>query len=705
MTERPEPNHEILFEPVRIGPKTLRNRFYQVPFTTGFTNNRPYSEARHRALKAEGGWAAVSIGACSISEDADEWPVALARLWDESDARALAIAAEEIHSHGALAAIELHHGGAHAERRESRAVGIAPSQLASDMHQVIPKAMTLEDIGRIQADWARAAAVARAIGYDIVYVYGAHSYLPMQFLSPYYNKRTDTYGGTFENRARFWLETLDLVRAAVGDDCAIVSRISVNALGPAGVERDEALRFIEAADPWVDMWDVNIGSISKWAYDSGASRFFDEGYQEEWTKGVRDVTAKPVCGVGRYTSPDLMARAVRDGILDVIGSARSSIADPFLPAKIASGRPDLVRECTGSNQCIARGRGSPYALAIVCSQNPTAGEEYRRDWHPERFEPAGNRHQNALVVGAGPAGLECATVLGRRGFDAVHLVEAAEDVGGHLRWVRRLPGMGGWGRIVDHRQVLLDELANVEVITGRELSSTDVVAYGADLVIVATGAKWSPAGLDPLTHEPIPGADASAEHCLTPEQIMVEGKAPPEGASVVVYDAEGYYCGVSLAEKLSREGHPVHYVTPLAIVAPYMEGTLEGTLMRTRLHELGVTMTTGTAVTGVDGGAAITRSAFGETGSVDSQAVVLITQRQSSDGLFLELTAGNRRTDLPVYRIGDCVAPRIVADVLFDGHRLGREIDSADPARPLPFRREAWLAADLVATPVSLGVS
>ncbi len=307
---------------------------------------------------------------------------------------------------------------------------------------------------------------ARDCGFDIVYVYGAHSYLPMQFLSGFYNKRTDAYGGSLEHRARFWLETLERVREAVGDDCAVVTRIAVDALGPAGIHVDEALAFVKLADDLVDLWDVNVGSIALWSKDSGTSRYFAEGYQFEWTGRIREATAKPIVGVARLTNPDLMASIVRSGTFDLIGGARPSIADPFLPQKIAEGRTDEIRECTGSNVCIMKVDGHGH---LGCIQNPTAGEEHRRGWHPERFERAANADRGVLVVGAGPAGMECAVTLGKRGFEAVHLVEAESEIGGRMRWVRRLPTLGDWGRIVDWRQIQLDKLPNVAVVTGSRL--------------------------------------------------------------------------------------------------------------------------------------------------------------------------------------------------------------------------------------------
>jgi dimethylamine/trimethylamine dehydrogenase len=679
-----DPRHDVLFEPLRIGPKTLRNRFYQVPHCTGFGVQKPRAQARYRATKAEGGWAAVCTEYCAVSPDSDETPFISARLWDDGDLRALSLTCEEVHEQGALAGVELHHSGVHCPRREYRLPALAPSQLASDYLLVTPKAMEKEDIRRIEDDWVAAARRARDAGFDVVYVYGAHSYLPMQFLSPFYNKREDEYGGSLENRARFWLETLEAVRAAVGDDCAIASRIAVDALGPYGVELDEGLGFIRLADSLVDLWDVNVGSALEWSVDSGASRFFPQGHQLEWTGRVREATAKPIVGVSRLTDPDRMAEIVRSGIWDVIGAARPSIADPFLPRKIEEGRLDEIRECIGCNICIPK---SDPGGNIGCTQNATAGEEFRRGWHPERFEPAENRDRDVLVIGAGPAGMECAIVLGKRGFRRVHLVEAEADIGGIMRWIPRLPGRGEWGRVLNWRAIQLSKLRNVEVIAGTRLDPAAVREYGAELVVVATGAHWSPTGLNRVTHEAVPGADASLPHVLTPEQVMVEGKVPP-GERVAVYDCDGYFMGPDLAEKLARDGFSVELVTCFGELAPFTHETLEQELLRRRLHEVGVRLHRGVVLESVSSG----RDEVGEPFELEVDAIVLVTQRLSNEALYLELRADEEALRdegiEAVYRIGDCVAPQLIADAIFDGHRLAREIDAENPAAPLPWRRE-----------------
>ncbi|MDE2160445.1 MAG: dimethylamine dehydrogenase, partial [Burkholderiales bacterium] len=384
-----DPKYDVLFQPIDIGPKRLRNRFYQVPHCIGAGSDKPGFQAAHRSLKAEGGWAGINTEYCSIHPESDDTHRLSARIWDEGDVRNLKAMTDAIHAHGALAGVEMWYGGAHAPCMESREAPRGPSQYASEFETLTYcREMDLDDIREVQGYYVDAAKRSRDAGFDIVYVYGAHSYLPLQFLSPYYNKRSDKYGGSLENRARFWIETLEKVRHAVGSECAIATRFAVDTLyGPGHIEVErDGIKFVEMADPLVDLWDVDVGDIAEWGEDAGPSRFYPQGHQVPWTRFIKQVAKKPVLGVGRYTDPEKMTEIVTKGYADIIGAARPSIADPFLPRKIEEGRVDDIRVCLGCNVCISRWEiGGP---PMICTQNATAGEEYRRGWHPERFPKA-----------------------------------------------------------------------------------------------------------------------------------------------------------------------------------------------------------------------------------------------------------------------------------------------------------------------------
>ncbi len=695
-----DPRYDILFEPVTIGPKTMKNRFYQAPHASGFSGDvSPRSEARFREIKAEGGWAVINSSGLSVHPEYDCWGGAEthSRLWDDDDARNWSLMCDAVHRHGALAGAELIAIGG-ASGFESRLPARAVSGTVHDSFWAgATYAMDKHDIREIQRSYVQAAQRARSAGFDIInFAAMQGATVPLMFMMKYFNKRNDEYGGSFENRARFALETLEQLRQAVGDSCAITCRFAADTLHRTdqGIRVDEeGATFIELADPLVDFWDLQVGgeTLSFWPKDTGPSRFFLENFQGKWIERVRPHTAKPIVTVGRLASPDTMVDLIRSGKVDIIGAARTSIADPFLPRKIEEGNFDEIRECIGCNVCVCR---YGYGGRIICTQNATTGEEYRRGWHPERFSQAANRERDVLVVGAGPAGLECAVVLAERGMHRVHLVEATEEVGGHLKWVAELPSMSAWRRVVDYRVMKLSKLRNVDVVTHRRMCAQDVLAYGADLVVMATGARWAMDGWNRIDRTAIPGADARLPYVLTPDQLMVEKKAIP-GERLLIYDCEGYFMGATLAEKLAREGRNVFLVTPFTGVGPTMDFTGENLFLQPQLRQLGVNVLCSHLLTEVRPGSAIGYSAAAPDVPVNLsvEAVVLVTSREPLDAVYQELRlapeALERSGIKGLYRIGDCFAPRLyVADAVFDGHRLGREIDTANPSDPLPYLRE-----------------
>jgi dimethylamine/trimethylamine dehydrogenase len=690
-----DPRHDILFEPVQLGPRTMRNRFYQSPHCTSFGAELPRAQAHIRGMKAEGGWAAVNTEFCSVHPSSDSRPLVSARLWDEDDARNLAAMADLAHEHGALAGVELWHGGCVAGNLETRLPARSVSQMTDEsLYSTSCYALDKAGIREIQGYYVAAARRARAVGFDIVNVHGAEcGAITQHFLMAKFNRRTDEYGGPLENRARFWLETIEQVREAVGDECAITARLCVDTLNdsPLGIRAGEEARgFIELADHLVDFWDLQAGGwiAAEWAGDDAvASRFAGEFSHRRYIEAVRGATRKPIAAVGRFTNPDTMAEAVRSGVIDIIAAARPSIADPFLPKKIEEGRYEDIRECIGCNICASR---FPQGAPIVCTQNATVGEEFRRGWHPERFTPAANREKTVLVLGAGPAGMECAMVLGRRGMSAVHLVDEQDALGGSLRAISAYPHLGEWGRLTSYRRVQLDKLPNVEVVLGTRLDAEAVLTYGAEIVVLATGARWRADGMNGPTQSTIPGAEHDFVH--TPEQVSAAGGAI-DGEHVLVYDTDGYFTAVGMAEMLLAAGKRVTVLTPFANFAQYMFFTGEAFRVNRELRAQGVKVITGHLLSEItpDG---LRGQEIWAPGAVGwhADAVVLVTQREPCDALYNEITADSDRLAAEgieaVHRVGDCLAPRLIAECVFDGHRLAREIDSADPAAPLPFIRE-----------------
>jgi dimethylamine/trimethylamine dehydrogenase len=657
-----DPRFDILFEPVRIGPVTAPNRFYQVPHCTGMGNIHPHTLAAMRGVKAEGGWGVVNTEYCSIHPTSDDTHAPYASLWDDGDVRNLAAMTEAVHAHGSLAGVELWHGGQRSSNVLTREAPLAPESMMAEHNPWQSRRMDRQDIANLR-DWHRAAARrAIAAGFDIVYVYAAHTYLVTQFLDASTNRRTDDYGGDAEARARLYLELLEDTREVLGDRAALATRIEVYDESGAGREERSAL-LVRAAE-FVDLFDV---TVPDYGHEMGASRFVREATLEDHVAHVRGLTGKPVVSVGRFTSPETMLSQVRRGILDLVGAARPSIADPFLPAKIREGRMDDIRECIGCNICYAHdGLGAP----IRCTQNPTMGEEWRRGWHPEKAPAVTGRADPVLVVGAGPAGLEAALTLGRRGVPVL-LAEASNEPGGRVTLEASLSGLGEWARVRDWRVHQIGKLDNVELFRASEMDRGAVLETGVRHVLVATGSLWRADGRG--RSHPTGVADYDDPRTLTPDRIL-RGARP--AGPVVVFDDEGYHIAAGIAGMLAAEGLEVTYVTAGKVAAEWTTLTTEQAGIQAGLMERGVRIVTSTAVSGLPPGAADLVCAFtGRVTRIACEGFVPVTSREPRDGLWTALQNAGLAT---LERIGDARAPGLIAHAVHDGHRAARACLAAD---------------------------
>ncbi|MBT3925506.1 MAG: FAD-dependent oxidoreductase [Rhodospirillaceae bacterium] len=674
---------DILFEPVKIGPVTARNRFYQVPHCNGMGDQHPRGMAAMRGVKAEGGWAVVSTEEVSIDHHTDFSPGIEGKLWDAGDIPYHARMVDAVHAHGSLAAIELCQQGIACKNMDSREVPLAPSAQPLIVPSTLQaRAMDLSDIRAVRASHRQSALLAKRAGYDIVYVYAGHDLsIAQHFLLSRYNKRSDEYGGSLENRARLLRELIEDTKNAVGDTCAVAVRFAVDELrGADGMEADgEAPEIIAMLAELPDLWDVNI---SDWDNDSQTARFAEEGYQEGFISFVKTLTTKPVVGVGRYTSPDHMASLIAKGTLDFIGAARPSIADPFLPKKIEEGRLEDIRECIGCNICVS---GDMTYSRIRCTQNPTMGEEWRKGWHPERIAKSVSQ-DSVLIVGGGPAGLECARALGQRGY-AVTLAEAGDALGGRILNESRLPGMASYQRVVEHRLAAFNKLPNVETYLASDLSAEQVIAFEARHIVLATGAAWRRDGVGCSRRTALPIA-ASVPAIFTPDDIFA-GKIPGDGP-VLVYDDERYIMAGLIAEKLARDGHAVTLMTPETMVSPWSENTLEQHAIQRRILEAGVTIMTARRLVALENGARHACIYTGQEAEIEAAAVVLVTSRLPNDSLWLDLQARAENALAPwqsLTRIGDALAPATVAHAIYAGHRYAREFDT-QACEGAPYMRE-----------------
>ena len=674
-----------LFEPVRIGPVTAPNRFYQVPHCNGMGYRMPQALAAMRAMKAQGGWGVVCTEEVEIHPSGDLAPCFEGRLWHDDDIAGLQLMANSVKQHGALAGIQLVHNGVDAPNWYSRLAPIGPTAMGviggSGYEPVQTRRMDKTDIAQFRR-WHRDAALrAKRAGFDIVYCYAGHGLtLPFHFLSRRFNDRSDEYGGSLANRVRLLREILEDTKEAIGDRCAVALRLAVDELmGPDGIEANgEGHDIVAMLAELPDLWDVNI---SGWSNDSASSRYAKEGYQEPYIRFVKALTSKPVVGVGRYTSPDHMLSLIKGGVLDLIGAARPSIADPFLPNKIRDDRIDDIRECIGCNICVA---SDNKLIPIRCTQNPSMGEEWRRGWHAETIAPK-TSDNSVLVIGAGPAGLEAARALGQRGY-AVTLAEAEKELGGHLRHLAKLPGLAEWRRVIDWRIGQIQKMSNVNVYLDSKLNAEQVLEFGFGHVLVATGSHWRRDGRGRSYPFGIAGAAEQAARVYTPDDLYA-GKQP--SGDVVIVDDDHYFLAAVLAEQLARQGCRVTLVTSAALVAYWSQFTLEQTATQRRLLELGVNLRTQMSASAIAANSVtLSCTITGRPEDLRSDAVLLVTDRLQNDALYQALLPQQQAGVLQSLRlIGDAEAPQIIAQAVFSGHLAARHFD-APPSEEPSFRIE-----------------
>jgi dimethylamine/trimethylamine dehydrogenase len=541
--------------------------------------------------------------------------------------------------------------------------------------------MDKQDIRDLRRWHVDAAKRAKSAGFDIVYIYSGMNFGPYQFLLPWLNKRTDEYGGSLENRVRLTREILEEMKNAVGDACAIALRFSTDELlrVPGEHLESEAHETVSMLADLPDLWDLKSSS---WVVETASARFSEQGAQEPWVRFAKKLTSKPVVGVGRFTSPDAMVGQIKRGILDFIGAARPSIADPFLPNKINEGREDEIRECIGCNICVS---GYHDCVPIRCTQNPTMGEEWRRKWHPERIAK-GDPEQRVLIVGAGPAGLECARALGQRGF-AVTIAEAREELGGRVSIESKLPGLATWARVRDYRSNLIRKMRNVDIYCGNQLSAQDLLDFDCDHAVIATGASWS---AEILGRNGYPSATFDNDSVFTPDDVMA---GTTFDGPVVIYDFDHYYMGGCLAELLRKNGNEVTIVTNANAVSAWTFMNNELAEIRSRMIELGIRTELEQTVSACENGAVELTSIYRDrtVRSIDCGALVVVGVRKPNDGLYRELMSdADALADAgisSVRSIGDCRTPGAIVHAVYSGHECARTIDVTNRLEAVAWER------------------
>ena len=674
---------ELIWRPLRIGATTVRHRIMVAPHGQAYGENHQPSDrmVAYFAERARGGAALVGVEATSASRHlsgaqpggaTSGWRLT---AWERRTIPAFARLAEAVHEHDCRIFVQLSTGGVNDVGRawiDDWHPVRGPSRVPSPIMNETPVALSGTDIDELTYDYGQSAANLQEAGIDGVEVHAAHGYLAMQFLSPAFNKRTDAYGGSAANRCRFSIEAAEAIRGRVGDQMTVGMRLSFDEfIGEAGVTPELAEECLDvlAGTGLFDYFSISCGSwysLHRTVPPMGSA---PEAFLVPYGKRAKSVVGNRarVFLAGRVLDLDTAERVLADGAADMVAMVRSHLADPFLVQKTREGRQREIVRCAGTNECMAapaKGR------QVTCVVNPSAGRE--RVWGEGTLRPA-TEPKRVTVVGGGPAGMRVAGVAAKRGHE-VALIERASQLGGHLDLLRRLPTRGDWQKVIDDLAVVL-ELNGVVVRLEETATAEMVIAGSPDALVCATGATWDRTGFSAgrPDRETMTGADQDHVMDVATAAWAALGDPAVLGARVLIVDDTGTYLPLGLAELLGKGGVEVEVLSRFPVIGDQIAGTQDLPWLLPRLGALDVRLSPNHFIEAIHGSdvdvyETLTRRAR-QIKAVDT--VVLSMLRSPQDAVFRALQENGT---LPTHCIGDAVAPRSVAEAIYEGEKLGRAL-------------------------------
>jgi len=640
-----------LFEPIQIKEMWLKNRIVMPAMATNFGTE--FGCVSDRTINFYAEIARNGVSMIVIENTCIEWPRGKVgpspiRIDDDKFIKGLHELAEAVHLYDVKLATNLQHVGRQTSLSSTEGTQlVSASEIPGAHAQIprdIPRALTIEEIREIEAKYAEAARRTKAAGFDAAEIHGAHGYLITQFISPFTNKRTDLYGGNFENRMRFPIEIVEQTRQVVGDDFPIIFRMS----GDEYVEGGLTLEDNKKAAQKLERTGVDIISVSAGIYESEPWIFpimgMPDGCLVHLAEGIKKVVNIPVIAVGKLGNPLLAEDVLRQGKADLVAMGRSLFADPELPRKAMEGRLEDIRPCIYCNEgCI----GSLFkGWAAMCDVNPTLGKEGRAEYE---IKPA-KKVKHVLIVGGGPVGMEAARVAALRGHN-VTLYDKNNKLGGQLL----LASIPSWKtleitNLIKYLETQVNKLG-IKVELGNEISSEQVAKLGPDVVIVATGAS-------PLIPK-IPGVES--ENVVTANDVLT-GKGEV-GERVVILGGGRVGCETALflAEKgkkvaiVSRHGEPAYDINPI---------NRKWLLMR--LSNFGVNLILNTNTQEITGKGVVVINQKWQENTIKADTIVLARGSKPNEKLIHELK--NKVPEL--YAIGDCVKPGTIREAIHTAYHV-----------------------------------
>lgn len=650
-----------IFEPLTVKRTTIRNRIAMTPMGTNYGEANGEMSNRHMnyySLRAKGGVGLIILENANVEYPVGSNGTSQIRIDHDSYMPRYYQLVESLHKDGATVAIQINHAGASASSARTGVETVSSSNVPTKAGGEIPRPMTKEEILTTVKKYAEAARRIQAIGFDAIEIHCGHSYLMSQFISPYYNKRTDEFGGSVENRLRFPRMILEAVRKEVGPWFPIIVRVSAEERVPGGNTLEDTLEYLEYLDEFVDMYDVSCGLNPSLQYQID-SNFLPDGWRSYMSRAVKDKFGKPVINTGNYRDPKIVEKVLESGDVDIVGMGRGLIAEPNWVKKVQSGEEDMLRKCISCNVGCA-GNRIGVNRPIRCTVNPAVpeGDIYKK--------LKVNKNCNVVVIGAGTAGMEAACTAAEVGCN-VFLLEKKDHIGGLSSFISNLPSktrMKDFPKYLENRASKLDNLytflnteANVELIK----------KFKPNIIVNATGSV-------PLV-PPIKGLKENLEAgnvrtIFDMINNVIDGKYPDDvcnGKKVVVIG--GGSVGLDVIEYFAPRGAECTIVDMLPQIG-MLSDPITKCSMRETHDKYGVKEYVNTALQEVKENSFVVKLPNGEITELAFDLGFNCLGMRANNPLLPELKEAFDDTDVAIYQVGDSVRARRIMEGTMDGRAV-----------------------------------